>query len=154
MKVRLKRKIYPLFTLILAIVCCTVCLTACNTGDDESNGEGKTVGRIVESTGERVVIFVEEANGETTLFEVMEALSEGGDFTYELSGTMVNTINGKENASDFSACWMLYTSDSEMGNSAWGTCEYQGLTCPSAIVGGDALTVCAGAYYIWDYVTF
>ena len=149
----MKRKIYSLFTLMLAIVCCAVCLVACNTGDEENNGEAKTVARIVESTQERVVILVEEADGEATLFNVMEELSKD-DFTYELSGTMVSKINGTENAADFSACWMLYTSDSEMGNSEWGTYDFQNVTCLSASVGGDALTVSAGAYYIWVYTTF
>ena len=67
---------------------------------------------------------------------------------------MVSKINGTENAADFSACWILYTSDSEMGNSEWGTYDFQNVTCLSAIVGGDALTVSAGAYYIWVYTTF
>ncbi len=150
----MKRKIYALFTLMLAIVCCAVCFVACNTGDEESNGEAKTVARIVESTQERVVILVEETDGETTLFETMEELSNDGVFTYELSGTMVNKINGKENAADFSACWILYTSDSEMGNSAWGTYNFQEVTCLSAIVGGGELTVSTGAYYIWVYTAF
>ncbi len=145
----MKRKIYSFFTLTLTLVFCAFCLVGC-----KSNGEGKVVGRIVETTEETVVILVEETDGSATLFDVMEELRKNDALSYGLSGTMVKEINGKQNAADFSACWMLYTSDSEMGNLEWGTYEYEDVSCVSAIVGGDALNVVAGEYYIWVFVRF
>ncbi len=117
----------------------------------KSNGAGKTVA-TVEKGESTVVITVEEVDGEPTLLDVMKDLQEGGELTFTVSlDGMITSIEGKENAADWSAVWMLYTSDSEMTNAEWGTVEHNGEIYGSAIVGASALGVLAGETYIWYY---
>ena len=97
---------------------------------------------------------VEKAEDNAMLIEVMEYLQEENALVFEVSGGMVTSINGKANAADWSASWMLYTSDTEMSNTAWGTYEYEGRTLGSAIVGAEALPVADGEVYIWSYQGF
>lgn len=148
----MKCKIRIFFALCLSLVC-ALGLFACG---DKSNGEGKLVCRLVESTEARVVICVEETDGEATLLDCMEQLkASDAQFTYDVAGDgMVASINGVANPADYSKCWMLYTSDAEMANAAWGTLQYDGKTLGSAIVGAETLDVIAGGIYIWDYVSF
>jgi hypothetical protein len=84
----------------------------------------------------------------------MERAKTDGDLTYEISGGMVTSIEGKANAADFSACWMLYTSDVEMSNAEWGTITVGEKTLGSAIVGAEALPIVAGELYVWSYQSF
>ena len=85
----------------------------------------------------------------------MEYLSESVDgFSYKITGGMVTEINGKSNAADFSGCWMLFTSDTELSNNAWGVTAYEGKTLGSAILGAEALVVEAGEIYAWEYTIF
>ncbi len=142
----MKRKFISFITLFLAAVLSAVYLVAC--------GGGTAKAEVVETTDTLVVIRVNETDETATLFDVMNDLQEEGVLQFELSGTMLKSLNGTANPTDFSACWMLYTSDSEMGNDEWGTYDYNGTTLPSAILGGDALTVVAGAYYVWVYQAF
>ena len=110
---------------------------------------------LVENGETRVVISVGDIGGNATLLDCMEYLSElHEDFTFTMKSGMVTSINGVENTADFSKCWMVYTSDSEMANAAWGTIDYNGATLGSAVVGADALTVITGGIYILDFVTF
>ncbi len=109
----------------------------------------------VEKTSEtRVVIRVAEATVEYTLAQVMEMAKEAGKLTYEASDGMVKSIEGKANAADYSSCWMLYTSDTELSNTEWGTITVDGNEFGSAIVGMNDLPVIAGGTYVWEYVTF
>ena len=132
---------------LLLTVLAVITLSCCGA----SNGGGKTVATVTESEN-MVIITVEELDGTVTLLELMKDLREEGrlDFTADLSG-MVQSIGGKANAADWSACWMLYTSDEEMANSEWGTIEHGGATYGSAILGANALSVIAGEVYIWSY---
>ena len=99
-----------------------------------------------------VAIKVEKAEDNAMLIEVMEYLQEENALAFEVSGGMVTSINQKANgANEF---WMLYTSDTEMANTAWGTYEYEGQTLGSAIVGAEALPVVDGGIYIWAYQGF
>lgn len=138
---------------LLAFLTAAICLfsfAACG----KSNGAGKTVATVVKEET-LVVITVEEVDGEPTLLAVMEKLQADGQLTFTADGTgMVMSIEGKENPADWSACWMLYTTDSEMANTEWGTVEYQGESYGSAVVGANALTVLAGESYIWSYQVF
>lgn len=109
----------------------------------------------VEKTSEtRVVIRVAEATVEYTLAEVMEMAKTEGKLTYEASESMLASIDGKANAADYSSCWMLYTSDTELSNAEWGTITVDGNELGSAIVGMNGLPVIAGGTYVWEYVTF
>ena len=138
-----------LFAVILAAWALFV-FAACGKG----NGDAKTVA-TVEKAETRVVITVEEVDGEPTLYDVMVALQEDGKLTFTMSADgMISSIEGKENPADWSACWMLYTSDGELSNNDWGTVEYNGQNYGSAIVGATDLPVIAGGVYVWDYQTF
>lgn len=120
----------------------------------KSNGAGKTVATVAKEEN-RVIITIEEVDGEPTLLDVMNDLKGSGKLTFTLSADgMVASIEGKENAADWSAVWMLYTSDREMANAEWGTVEYNGESYGSAVVGANALGVLAGERYIWQYQSF
>jgi hypothetical protein len=84
----------------------------------------------------------------------MTYLKAEGELAFEITSGMVSSIEGKANPADWSACWMLYTSDTETSNTEWGTITYDGNTYGSAILGAESLTVSVGAYYIWSYDTF
>lgn len=142
----MKRRFISFFSLLVALFLSLACFVAC--------GSGTVTAEVVETTDTLVVIRVKETDDKATLFDVMEVLQEENALQFELAGTMLKSLNGKANPADFSSCWMLYTSDDEMGNSAWGTYDYNGTVYKSATLGGEALIVSAGAYYVWVYVTF
>lgn len=88
------------------------------------------------------------------LIDYMDMLADEGKLTCTISDGMVTSINGKDNAADYSSCWMLYTSDTENSNTAWGTVEYQGKEYGSAASGAEVLKIKPGMLYIWVYQTF
>lgn len=141
----MKRKLISFVTLLATVLLSVFCFASCG---------GTAAAEVVEATDTVVVIRVNETDGAATLYDVMEDLQEANALQFELAGTMLKSLNGTANPADFSSCWMLYTSDSEMGNSEWGTYDYNGTTLPSAILGGDALIVSAGEMYVWVYTTF
>ena len=115
---------------------------------------GEAVVSVENSTPTQIVIKVEKVYSNTTLFDAMETLQKQGELTFKRSGTMLSELNGVANPIDFSACWLLYTSDREMSNDAWGTIDYNGETLGSAILGADSLLVLEGEIYVWEYQTF
>lgn len=140
----LKRKFVSLFILVSLIFCSFSC---------GKNGAVKC--ELLENTSTRAAFRVSDTDGKSAVTDCMKYLSENADgFSYEISGGMVTEINGTANKSDFSSCWMLYTSDADMSNAVWGTIEYDGQTLGSAILGTDALIVETGEIYVWEYVTF
>ena len=50
--------------------------------------------------------------------------------------------------------WGLYTSDTELSNTAWGTATYEGNTYGSAMFGAEDLPVIENGIYIWQISTF
>ena len=88
------------------------------------------------------------------LIDYMNALSEKGELSCTIEDGMITSINGIENPADFSSCWMLYTSDTENANSAWGTVEYEGVEYGSAISGAEMLKLKADQLYIWVFQSF
>lgn len=142
----MKRKLISFIALLATALLSVFCFVSC--------GGGTVMAEVVETTDALVVIRVKETDEKATLFDAMEVLKEENALQFELAGTMLKSLNGKANSADFSSCWMLYTSDDEMGNSAWGTYDYNGTVYKSATLGGEALIVSAGAYYVWVYVTF
>ena len=157
----MKRKLYSFLTLLCTIVLLCGCSLTGFIGKDDSSSvasstetEASVQASVVESTGTMVVLKVEKAEEDTTLIEVMELLKAENKLDYKITAGMASEINGVANPADFSSCWMLFTSDAELSNTAWGTVEYGGATHGSAIVGAEALTVIAGAYYIWSYQSF
>ena len=113
----------------------------------------KSVKATVEVVNETtVVISVEECSGGATLLDAMESLKKAEELDFSLSAGMVTEIGGKENGAN--SYWMLYTSDADFSNTAWGTVDYEGQTLGSAILGAEALKVSAGKIYLWSYQSF
>lgn len=104
-----------------------------------------------------VIKTTEQAmNGTTdmTLMDYMQILKEKGELEFSISNGMITSINGIENPADYSSCWMLYTSDEDNANAAWGTAEYDGQEYGSAISGAEALKIKPDQLYIWVYKSF
>ena len=91
---------------------------------------------------------------EMKLIEYMEQLKEDGELDCTVKDGMITSINGIENPEDFSSCWMLYTSDAENANTAWGQVEYDGQQYGSAISGAETLVIKADQLYIWVFQSF
>lgn len=110
---------------------------------------------VENKTEDMVAIRVTDAEENTMFVDVMKSLQTGGalTFTQDAQG-MVTSVNGKENAADWSACWMLYTSDTELSTTEWGGYDYDGVTLGSASFGADMLPVKNGEVYIWVYTSF
>ena len=88
------------------------------------------------------------------LIDYMKELAANGELACTVSDGMITSINGIENPADFSSCWMLYTSDTENANSAWGTVVYEGVEYGSAISGAEVLKIKADQLYIWVFQSF
>ena len=95
-----------------------------------------------------------EGNADMVLIDYMEKLVEKGELTCTISDGMVTSINGIENPADYSSCWMLYTSDADNANSAWGIVEYEGTEYGSAISGAETLKLKPDQLYIWVFQSF
>ena len=143
----MKRKIYTILIFLLMLMISVFAFVACD-------GDGQAKAEIVSKSDTVVVIKVNEVEGFATLLDAMNYLQDEGELTFEISGGMLSSIEGKANPSDWSACWMLYTSDTELSNMEWGTTKYDGKTYGSAIVGVESLQVAVGEFYIWSYDTF
>lgn len=143
----MKRRIFNVLIFLLTFLMSASMLTACKNG-------GQAKAEIVSKTDTMVVIKVNEADEFATLIDAMTYLKDNEELTFEIAGGMITSIEGKENPTDWSACWMLYTSDSEMANVEWGTVVFDGNTYGSAILGANELSVTAGQYYVWSYDTF
>lgn len=106
---------------------------------------------VVTESDEYVVINVQGATDNQTLAGYMASLSEYSDI-FTIDNGMVTSINGISNAPDWSACWMLYTNDTEVSDTAYSI-EYKGKIYGSALYGAETLVVKNGKTYIWVYVT-
>lgn len=89
-----------------------------------------------------------------TLVDYMTKLKDKGDLEFTISDGMITSINGIDNPADYSSCWMLYTSDAENANAAWGTVEYEGKEYGSAISGAETLKIKPDQLYIWVFQSF
>ena len=98
----------------------------------------------------------EAMDGKTDLLliDYMNTLSGTGELVCTIEDGMITSINGIANAADYSSCWMLYTSDEENANTAWGQIEYNGMVYGSAISGAETLKIKADQLYIWVYQSF
>ena len=98
----------------------------------------------------------EVLDGKTDMFliDYMNELAQKGELACTIEDGMITSINGIANPADYSSCWMLYTSDAENANTAWGTVEYDGQTYGSAISGAEALKIKPDQLYIWVFQSF
>ena len=104
-----------------------------------------------------VLKVTEEAIGGKTdmlLIDYMDQLVKDGKMTCTIQNGMITSINGIDNPADFSSCWMLYTSDEENANAAWGTVDFEGKQYGSAFSGAETLKIKAGQLYIWVFKSF
>ena len=104
-----------------------------------------------------VIKPTEESMGDKTdmvLIDYMNKLVEDGQMVCSISDGMVTSINGIDNPADYSSCWMLFTSDAENSNTAWGTVVYDGAEYGSAISGAETLKIKPGQLYIWVFQSF
>ena len=131
------KKYCKILCVILAIIACCLTFTAC-TNPNDNDGEVTPVA-LTNAT---------PSSDNQTLLEYMEQCEI--DFTIE-SG-MITAIKGTSNTTN--SFWMLYTSDAENSNEAWGTYDYEGTTLGSATLGAGELIVKAGCTYVWVYQTF
>lgn len=95
-----------------------------------------------------------EVTATTTLAEYLDALAEKSDFEYVMQSGMVISINGLEQDAENGKYWMLYTSDEEKSNSAWGMAEHEGKRYGSATEGASTLVIKTDEVYIWCYQGF
>ena len=132
-------------TLALLLLVCSVALTGC-----------KKEPLVIKDSETCIVIkpTAESIGDATYLIDYMDKLIESGELTCTIQNGMVTSINGIENPADFSSCWMLYTSDAENANAAWGTVEYDGQQYGSAISGAESLKIKADQLYIWIFQSF
>ena len=113
---------------------------------------------VIKESDAYIVITVSseqmEISSDTTLIDYMQTLKADGQLDFEITNGMITSVNGIENPADWSSCWMLYTSDADLANSAWGTVEYNGVVYGSAILGAETLKIKDGCLYIWVFQSF
>ena len=144
-KLMTRKRLYCILAMIL--LACTVFLSGC-----------KSEPLVIKDSETCIVIKTtqEAMNGKTDmlLIDYMDKLIKEGKMTCKISNGMITSINGIDNPADFSSCWMLYTSDAENSNSAWGTVEYNGAQYGSAISGAETLKIKPDQLYIWVFQSF
>lgn len=109
---------------------------------------------ILKESDNFIVLTPSEEYEGKTLSQFMDNLKKGGELDYKVENNMVTSVNGIDNAADYSYCWMLYTDDAENSNKAWGTIEYKDKTYASASYGATQLIVKKDCVYIWVYTKF
>ena len=112
----------------------------------------KSIGTVT-TDGDAVIIEVSSSYDESaTLLDYMQKLEDEGELDFTIKNGMVTEIGGKENT--LNSFWMLYTSDTEHANNAWGEYEHDGQVFGSATLGASELNVNPGCVYVWVYTTF
>ena len=106
----------------------------------------------VKESADSVVISVKNGDisdkGALSLLDYMNRLKDRGELTFTIDNGMITSVNGIKNADKY---WMLYTSDAENSNPAWGTVEYEGKEYSSASLGAKELMLKPDTLYIWVY---
>ena len=133
--------------LVLAILFCTMLLPACQSEKLVIKDSDTYI--VVKTTAQAM-----EGATDMTLMDYMSKLKGKGDLEFTIRDGMITSINGIDNPADYSSCWMLYTSDADNANAAWGTVEYEGKTYGSAISGAETLKIKQDQLYIWVFKSF
>ena len=146
----MKKTAKKVFSGVLAVLLFTgaLTMTGCKTSEPLVIKDSDTY-IVIKTTAE--VIGDQE---EMKLIEYMEYLKEKGELDCTIQNGMITSINGIDNPADFSSCWMLYTSDEENANTAWGQIEYEGKQYGSAISGAETLIIKPDQLYIWVFQSF
>ena len=91
--------------ILVAIV--AIAMAAC------SLTEAKNIEASVAKSGDVIAITVASADEGATLVEAMRKLKAKDELDFTMSGLYVASIDGKENAADYSSYWALFTTDIE-----------------------------------------
>ncbi|MBQ9940710.1 MAG: hypothetical protein IJO74_04130 [Clostridia bacterium] len=141
------RKTLP-FLLIFSVIFSAIFLFSCE----------KEQPVVIKDSDTCIVIIPDssylEGKTKVPLIDYMEYLKGKGELDYTAENGMITSLNGTENPSDFSSCWMLYTNDPDNSSTAWGTIEYNGTVCGSALTGADTAIIKPDALYIWVFKAF
>ena len=129
----MKKKFVGWFMTIIWLFALTFSLVGCNKEVDP------------------VIICVEHVTEGQTLLSYMKEMQTREELSFDIQNGLINSINGTSNAG--SSYWMLYTTDTDNANTAWGTYTYQDEILGSAIYGAEMLVVKNGEIYIWSYET-
>ena len=155
MKNTMKKSLSLLLVMILAVA---LLLPGCQQDKVVIETPESTPETNLIITNDHVIIKItqEAMDGATdmTLMDYMTKLKDQGKLEFAISDGMITSINGIENPADYSSCWMLYTSDADNANAAWGTVEYEGQEYGSAISGAETLKIKADQLYIWVFQSF
>lgn len=135
------------FLLAMLILAGTMLLTACRSEPLVIKDSDTYI--VVKTTQEAI-----GGKDDMLLIDYMQQLKEKGELEFSVSDGMITSINGIENPADYSSCWMLYTSDEENSNAAWGVAEYEGKEYGSAISGAETLKIKPDQLYIWVFKSF
>lgn len=111
---------------------------------------GCNKGPLVLKETDTFVVITAQTDEDLTLIEYINTLDEYKDM-FVIENGMVTSIDGIANTANWSHSWMIYTSDTEMANTAWGEIEYKGNVYGSAILGASQLKVKNGCLYIFVY---
>ncbi len=129
------------FVLMLVSLCCVSCM--------------KSTPRVIKESDTYFIINVTDKVEEgTTLYDYMLTLRDDEQIAFTDANGMITSINGIENAVDWSACWMLYTTDADNCNVAYGQVKYNDKVYGSSNWGAESLLIKKGESYIWLYQSF
>ena len=156
----MKTTMKTLSVLLVMIIACTLLMTGCqqsaqvlDTPDPGANSDPSLV-----ITDDYIAIKATEelmaGAADMTLMDYMTKLKDKGELEFVVKDGMITSINGIENPTDYSSCWMLYTSDADNANASWGTVEYDGKEYGSAISGAETLKIKQDQLYIWVFKSF
>lgn len=148
------KRLHKILSTFLTVCCLLFVFSGCFLLGGSKVEQTPFKASVQSMTEEEVVIYIDSAPEEIFLSEVMERLQADGKLTFTLEGGMLTSLNGKKNPADWSACWMLYISDTELSDDAFGTHTYQEMEMGSAVVGAESLPIKAGEYYVWYYQKF
>lgn len=141
------KKFLSIICIIFITIAILISLYSCQSKNAEFT--------VIKETDTYIVIPIpEEQTEDMLLIDYMQSLKDEGSLDFDISNGMITSINNIENASDFSSCWMLYTSDKDNSSTAWGSVEYNGTECGSSVLGAETLKVKPGTLYIWVYKSF
>ena len=147
-----------LSVLLVAVLTCTLLLAGCQNDKLVIETPDTTPETNLVITDTTIVIKITQeaiaGASDMTLMDYMTKLKEADKLNFEINDGMITSINDIENPVDYSSCWMLYTSDEENANKAWGTVEYEGKEYGSAVSGAEVLKIKADQLYIWVYKSF
>lgn len=140
------KKFSKIFAAVLAVAILTAAFAACNGYNAVKETED-----VVAITVSSKVMSLEGKN----LVDYLNKLQSDDKISYEASDGYINTVNGKtaDYAKDKTS-WMIYTSDEEMGNAAWGTYEFEGKTYYSAVVGINDYPLVEGTVILFAFCRF